>query len=189
MSALAYKPILPRKRPLWLLVLGVMLFFGFHQERAKIQLNHYIDVMQKNPELQEMSEGSRATWWAAHPQPKRIHYYVMESTWGGFHRHSIGELIWMKWALSAVILLVFFGLDALFLRTTGHFERWPWLIVMYGLAGAIMVVFIVLVPGKSGYSVAHEFLAFLQSPLPSLLIVLVPSLLERMRPPSTPLRD
>ena len=87
----------------------------------------------------------------------------------------------MKWALSAGILLVFFGLDALFLRTTGHLDRWPWLVVMYGIAGTIMATFVLLVPGKSGYSVAHEFLAFLQSPLPSLLIVLVPSLFERMR--------
>jgi hypothetical protein len=44
-----------------------------------------------------------------------------------------------------------------------------------------MAAFLVLVPGRAGYSVAHEFLAFLQSPLPSLLIVLVPSLFERMR--------
>jgi hypothetical protein len=44
-----------------------------------------------------------------------------------------------------------------------------------------MAAFIALMPGKSGYGVAHEFLAFLQSPLPSLFIVLVPSLIERMR--------
>ena len=52
---------------------------------------------------------------------------------------------------------------------------------MYAIAGTIMAAFLLLVPGKAGYSVAHEFLAFLQSPLPSLLIVLVPSLFERMR--------
>jgi hypothetical protein len=52
---------------------------------------------------------------------------------------------------------------------------------MYGLAGGVIAVFIAVVPGKSGYGVAHEFLAFLQSPLPSLFIVLVPSLLERMK--------
>ena len=52
---------------------------------------------------------------------------------------------------------------------------------MYAIAGTIMAGFLMLVPGKAGYSVAHEFLAFLQSPLPSLLIVLVPSLFERMQ--------
>ena len=186
MTTTVFKPILPRKRPLWLLILGHMLVIGFHQERAKIQLNHYMEVMRQNPVLQELPQDARAAWWEANPQPKRIHYYIMESTWDGFHRYSLRELGWMKWGLSSLILIVFFGLDALFLRTTGHIERWPWLIVMYGLAGAIMAVFIALIPGKSGYSVAHEFLAFLQSPLPSLLIVLVPSLLERMQPPPAP---
>jgi hypothetical protein len=94
---------------------------------------------------------------------------------------TLTQLKGLKWGLSLLILLAFFALDGLFLKTTGHIDRWPWLVVMYGLAGAIMAVFIALVPGKSGYGVAHEFLAFLQSPLPSLFIVLVPSLIERMR--------
>ena len=41
--------MLPRRRPLWLLVLAVMLVFGFYQEKAKIQLNHYVEVLQQNP--------------------------------------------------------------------------------------------------------------------------------------------
>ena len=183
MSAPTYKPMLPRRRPLWVLVLLGMLVFGFYQERAKVQLNHYIHVLQENPGLIDMSPELRHKWWDVHPQPKRIHYYVIEQTWSGFHRYSLPELTRMKWALSIGILVVFFVLDALFLRTTGHFERWPWLIVMYAIAGSIMAGFLVLVPSETGYSVAHEFLALLQSPLPSLLIVLVPSLFERMQAP------
>lgn len=181
MSQHRVKPMLPKRRPAWVLVLIGMLIFGFYQERAKIQLNHYIQVLDQNPNLEDLSPELREQWWDANPQPKRIHYYIMEGTWTGFHGYSQQELMRMKWALSAGILLVFFGLDALFLRTTGHLDRWPWLVVMYGIAGTIMATFVLLVPGKSGYSVAHEFLAFLQSPLPSLLIVLVPSLFERMR--------
>ena len=181
MTAPRNKPIIPRRQPLWIVVLVCMLVFGFYQERAKVQLNHYIQVLQENPGVAEMPAELREKWFDVNPQPKRIHYYVMERTWNGFHRFSRPELARMKWALSVGILLVFFALDTLFLRTTGHFERWPWLIVIYAIAGTIMAVFLVLVPGKAGYSVAHEFLAFLQSPLPSLLIVLVPSLLERMR--------
>lgn len=181
MTDSAVQPILPRRRPLWALVLMGMLVFGFYQERAKIQLNHYIQVLEANPGVVEMSPELREKWWDVNPQPKRIHYYIMEGTWNGFHRYSLPELGRMKWALSIGILIVFFGLDALFLRTTGHFDRWPWLIVMYAIAGTIMACFLLLVRGKAGYSVAHEFLAFLQSPLPSLLIVLVPSLFERMR--------
>jgi len=173
--------MLPRRRPLWLLVLAVMLVFGFYQEKAKIQLNHYVEVLQQNPGVAEMPPELRAKWWDVNPQPKRIHYYIMQGTWDGFHSMNLNQLKSLKWWLSIFILLVFFALDGLFLQTTGHLNRWPWLVVMYGLAGAIMAVFIVLVPGKSGYGVAHEFLAFLQSPLPSLFIVLVPSLIERMK--------
>jgi hypothetical protein len=183
MTPPSLKPILPRRRPYWVLVLAGMLVFGFYQERVKIQLNHYVHVLQEHPEVAEMPPELREKWWDVNPQPKRIHYYIMESTWNGFHRYSLKELGRMKWALSLGILVVFFALDALFLRTTGHIERWPWLIIMYGIAGTIMAGFLVLVPGKAGYSVAHEFLAFLQSPLPSLLIVLVPSLFERMQAP------
>lgn len=173
--------MLPRRRPLWLLVLAVMLVFGFYQEKAKIQLNHYSQVIEQYPEVASLTPEMRAQWWEENPQPMRIHYYIMRGTWDGFHSMTLTQLKGLKWGLSLLILLAFFALDGLFLKTTGHIDRWPWLVVMYGLAGAIMAVFIALVPGKSGYGVAHEFLAFLQSPLPSLFIVLVPSLIERMR--------
>ncbi len=184
MNAHTNKSILPWSRPLWLLVLAVMLVFGFYQQRAKVQLNHYIQVLQENPDVANMSPKLRHNWWLDNQQPQRIHYYTMEHTWSGFHCYSLSELALMKWALSIGILLAFFGLDALFLQTTGHFERWPWLMVMYSIAGIVMGGFLILVPGKAGYSVAHEFLAFLQSPLPSFLIVLVPSLFERRMPRS-----
>lgn len=189
MKSESFPPILPRRRPFWLLVLVLMLVFGFYQEKAKIQLNHYIEVMKENPEMSAMSDEARAKWWESNPQPKRIHYYIMTSTWSGFHSFDLDELIWMKWMLSAGIVLIFFLLDGLFLKTTGHFHRWPWLLVIYFLAGAIMGAFMVLVPGRSGYGVAHEFLAFLQSPLPSLLIVLVPSLIERAKQEGGPRRS
>ena len=121
MTTTVFKPILPRKRPLWLLILGLMLVFGFHQERAKIQLNHYMEVMRQNPVLQELPQDARAAWWEANPQPKRIHYYIMESTWDGFHRYSLRELGWMKWGLSSLILIVFFWPGcALFAHNGSH---------------------------------------------------------------------
>lgn len=176
-----HRPMLPRRRPFWVVVLAVMLVFGFYQEKAKIQLNHYTQVMEQYPEFANFSKEMRAQWWAENPQPLRIHYYIMRGTWVGFHGMTLAQLKRLKWGLSVLILLAFFALDGLFLKTTGHIDRWPWLIVMYGLSGTIMAIFITLVPGRSGYGVAHEFLAFLQSPLPSLFIVLVPSLIERMQ--------
>tara|TARA_B110000285_G_scaffold234250_1_gene310550 strand:+ start:1178 stop:1735 length:558 start_codon:yes stop_codon:yes gene_type:complete len=174
-------PILPWKRPIWLVVLLGMLVFGFYQELAKVYLNHYIDTVQRYPELESLGAAERAGMWQQINQPKRLQYYVIRGTWSGFHTLSLKELVAMKWIMSVFILLVFFVFDGLFLKTTGHLHRWPWLVVIYGMAGLIMAFFMLVIPGKTGYSVSHEFLAFLQSPLPSFLIVLVPSLLERMR--------
>ena len=99
MTARTYKPILPRRRPLWIVVLAGMLVFGFYQELAKVQLNHYVHVLQENPGVAEMSAELREKWYDVNPQPKRIHYYVMERTWNGFHRFApIGA---RKWALTS----------------------------------------------------------------------------------------
>ena len=174
-------PILPWKRPIWMVVLLGMLVFGFYQELAKVHLNHYIDTVQKHPEFESLHHSERAVLWEHINQPKRLQYYVIRGTWSGFHLMTLSDLKALKWAMSVFILLVFFVFDGLFLKTTGHFNRWPWLVVIYGMAGLIMGFFMLVIPGKTGYSVSHEFLAFLQSPLPSFLIVLVPSLLERMR--------
>ena len=73
MTAPTYKPILPRRRPLWIVVLAGMLVFGFYQERAKVQLNHYTHVLQDNPGVAEMPAELREKWFDVHPQPKRIH--------------------------------------------------------------------------------------------------------------------
>ena len=181
MSEMYAAPILPWKRPTWIVVLIGMLVFGFYQELVKVHLNHYIDTVVMNPEIEELGPSDRAMAWEQINQPKRLQYYVIRGTWSGFHGLSLTELTAFKWAVSLIILLIFFVFDGLFLKTTGHFHRWPWLVVIYGMAGLIMAAFMVAVPDKIGYSVSHEFLSFLQSPLPSFLIVLVPSLLERMR--------
>ena len=182
MKKKAAQPILPWKRPLWIIVLIGMLVFGFYQELAKLHLNHYTDTLIRNPELGLLGAEDRAALWEQFYQPRKLQYYVIESTWKGFHSFSLNQLHVFKWVLSFGILLVFFVFDGLFLKTTGHFARWPWLVVIYGMSACVIAVFMLTLPGAVGYTVAHEFLVFLQSPLPSFLIVLVPSLLERMRP-------
>jgi hypothetical protein len=174
------RPILPWKRPLWIAVLFGMLVFGFYQELAKLHLNHYTDTLRRNPELDALGADDRAVLWAEFHQPKQLQYYTIQGTWSGFHSFSLRQLHLLKWLLSLGILLVFFVFDGLFLKTTGHFNRWPWLVVIYGMSGCVILVFMLAFPARTGYAVAHEFLGFLQSPLPSFLIVLVPSLLERI---------
>ena len=181
MSVKQFPPMLPWKRPAWVLVLLAMLVFGFYQQFAKVHLNHYSQTLSMYPEMDAADADTRAAWWNELNHPRRVHYYILNGTWEEFHRMTIRELTVGKWLLSAGILLVFFLLDGLFLQTTGHIKRWPWLVVLYLLAGFVMLVFSLGIRGTIGYSVVHEFLSFLQSPLPSLIIVLVPTLFERMR--------
>ena len=83
-------------------------------------------------------------------------------------------------ALSAAILLIFFVLDVLFLRAMGVAERVPWLVLIYLTAGIPMVGLGFSSPGEPWYALARDMLGFLQSPLPSVMVVLVPWFLARM---------
>ncbi len=77
----------------------------------------------------------------------------------------------------------FFALDALFLRAAGVGDRWKLLLMMYAASGGVVALFWV-VDGRGGaeapgYNVAREVLGFLQSPMPSLMLVLLPWLRDR----------
>ena len=71
-------------------------------------------------------------------------------------------------------------LDVLFLRATGVAERVPWLVVIYVTAGIPMAGLEFSSPGDAWYVLARDLLGFLQSPLPSVMVVLVPCFLDRM---------
>ena len=88
-----------------------------------------------------------------------------------------------KWGLMVAIVLSFFILDALFLRAVGVGDRWRILLLIYGASGLVVAVFWFL-DGRAGavdpgYNVAREVLGFLQSPMPSLMLVLLPWLRDR----------
>ena len=88
-----------------------------------------------------------------------------------------------KWGLMVAIVPSFFVLDALFLRAVGVGDRWRILLLIYGVSGLVVAVFWFL-DGRSGavdpgYNVAREVLGFLQSPMPSLMLVLLPWLRDR----------
>ena len=88
-----------------------------------------------------------------------------------------------KWGLMVAIVLGFFVLDALFLRAAGVGERWRLLMLIYAASGLVTAVFWALDgqagQSEAGYNVAREVLGFLQSPLPSLMLVLLPWLRNR----------
>ena len=173
------QPLLNWRKPWWLVVLGAMLGFGLLQEQSKIKVNHYLrvgDVQQ----FWDDDAPTRATWWDAHAPVGRHNFYVSRATWPLFHGLSRAQLVAFKWGLSAAILLLFFVLDVLFLRATGVPERVPWLVLIYVTAGIPMVGLGFSSSGEPWYALARDMLGFLQSPLPSVMVVLVPWFLARM---------
>lgn len=178
------RPNLSLRRPGWLVVLSAMLGFGLLQEQAKIKVNHYLKVGDA-ADFWSLDTPDREAWWVGHAPAGRHNFYVSRSTWPIFHGLDRGEVVAFKWGLSAAVLLVFFALDVLLLRAAGVAERTPWLVGMYIAASLPMLGFVVASPGGSMYALARDMLGFLQSPLPSLLVVLVPWFLDRMAKPSS----
>lgn len=175
------RPSLPWRRPWWLAVLLAMLAFGLVQEQAKIKVNHYLQVADDEQLWDEDAE-TRQAWWEKKAPVDRHNFYVSRDTWPMFHGFARAQLVRFKWALSAVILLAFLGLDVLLLRATGVAERMPWLFLIYASAGFPMLGLAFSTPGEGWYAFARTMLGFLQSPLPSVMVVLVPWFLERMAP-------
>ena len=76
--------------------------------------------------------------------------------------------------------MIFFVLDVMFLRAMRAGERVPWLVLIYAVVGVPMVGLAFSSPGEAWYALARDMLGFLQSPLPSMMVVLIPSFLSRM---------
>lgn len=188
------KPLLPRQKPWWIAVLFGMVLFGYFQEDAKIKLNHYTDVGNRfsdfytygfedcNGDATCMYE-TRKDWWDRFAPMSENNFYVTRDTFDVFHWWGAEELLRAKWILMVAILLGFFSLDALFLRAAGVGGRWKLLLMIYAASGLVVAVFWA-VDGRGGaeapgYNVAREVLGFLQSPMPSLMLVLLPWLRDR----------
>ena len=172
-------PILSTGRPWWALVLLAMLGFGLLQEQSKIKVNHYLKVGDEAGFWEDESS-MREAWWTSHAPVGRHNFYVSRDTWPFFHGLSRGELVAFKWALSGAILLIFFVLDVLFLRTTGVGDRVPWLVLIYLVASVPMVGLAFSRPGEPWYALARDMLGFLQSPLPSVMVLTIPWFLDRL---------
>ena len=179
---------------MWAVVLLCMGFFGYFQEGAKIKVNHYMAVGLRYPDFytykfeecewdaQCMYE-ARRDWWNRHAPQTRNNFYVTRDTFDIFHRWDEAEMLRAKWVLMVAIVMCFFVLDALFLRAVGVGDRWKLLLLVYAASGLVVVVFWT-VDGRGGaadpgYNVAREVLGFLQSPMPSLMLVLLPWLRDR----------
>ena len=194
MKERAILPLLPVKRPWWAAVLLAMVVFGYLQEDAKIKLNHYMAVGERYNDFYtykyeecdwdaQCMYDARKDWWDRFAPMSRNNFYVTRDTFEVFHGWGREEMARAKWGLMVVIVMCFFALDALFLRAAGVGDRWRILLLIYGASGLVVALFWA-VDGRggvadAGYSVAREVLGFLQSPMPSLMLVLLPWLRER----------
>lgn len=169
------------RKPWWLAVMATMLVVGFYQELAKIQLNDYLQTLAENPQLDAMTAEDRAQFWEASVAPRVVNYYEIHEPWPLFHHASLKTLRALKWALAVGIVALFFSLDALFLRVAAAWDLRGSLVVVYAMAGVVMALFAVMAPGEAGYAVARELLGFLQSPLPSFMLVFIRWLAARSR--------
>lgn len=183
-----------RSRPWWLLVLIAMVGFGYVQEDTKIKLNHYIamgdrfvDFYDFGHEACEWEEAcmaeKRKEWWEDYAPMCRTNAAYTRDTFEVFHHWDGEQMLRAKWGLMVAIVLGFFVLDALFLRAVGVADRWKLLLLIYAASGLVVALFWAL-DGRGGaedpgYNVAREVLGFLQSPLPSLMLVLLPWLRDR----------
>lgn len=175
----------PTKRsPWWTIVLLSMFGLGLVQEQAKIKINHYLAVA-TDSNLWEKEASHRKEWWDSNAPEGRHNFYVSRDTWGWFHRLSQSEMVAFKWGFSAMVLLGFLVLDMLLLKAWGVPERVQWLFAMYVTTGFPMVGFALSSPGDAWYALARECLGFLQSPLPSLLVIFIPVVLSRLNFEST----
>ena len=161
-------------KPIFILIL--MLAFGYVQENAKVRLNSYRSYADHSMGFYDLSSETRSTLTSTMLVPNFIHTLSKPS------------LVNLKWVLSASILLIFFLLDALFLKVSalpGAPSSAPWLILIYIGVSIPMFAFLILNPSphSSSYAVSRELLGFLQSPLPSLLLAYTPRLLKSQLPP------
>ena len=187
-------PLLPMRRPWWALALVVMIGFGYVQEDTKVKLNHYMAVGDRYADFYDFGHEEcewdrtcmiekRKMWWEGYAPLCRTNYAYTRDTYPVFHGWGRSEMTQAKWGLMAFIVLCFFALDALFLRAAGVPERWKVLLLIYAGSGFVTAVFW-FADGQAGaeeagYNVARELLGFLQSPMPSLMLVLLPWLQKR----------
>jgi hypothetical protein len=187
------QPLLPWRKPWWLLVVAAMILAGYGQTWGKSQLNCYMQALRENPQLNAMEPEQRALFWMKNT-PRltvmKVDYYENQNPWPLLHHASFKTLWIVKWTLALGIVVLFFSLDALFLKVADAWHLRAALATIYLIVCAMMGLFLSLAPGEfapgeGGYDVATELLGFLQSPLPSFMLVFVRWLHARGRPPAS----
>ena len=159
-----------RRRPWWVVLLVAMIWLGWKQDQMKIAINHYI------------STGDELGWWDSEPSTtSRVAQWevVSPTPFNWIHSTSRQQMSALKWGFSAAVLFLFLLLDVAFLRSWGVAHRWPLLLSMYALSLIPLAGLALSDEGAPWYTLGRACLGFLQSPLPSAMVVALPWFVNR----------
>ena len=151
-------------------LLVAMIWLGWKQDQMKVEINHYI------------STGDQLGWWGAEPSaPTRAAQWevVSQASFNWIHSASRQQMSALKWGFSAAVLFLFLLLDVAFLKAWGVAHRWPMLLSMYALSLIPMTGLALSEEGAPWYTLGRACLGFLQSPLPSAMVVALPWFVNR----------
>lgn len=161
-----------RRRPWWVALLVAMIWLGWKQDQMKVAINQYL------------STGDQLGWWDAEPSAtqRAAQWEVVSPVsfkWNWVHSASRQEMSALKWGFSAAVLFLFLLLDVAFLKSWGVSHRWPLLMSMYALSLIPMAGLAFSEEGAPWYTLGRACLGFLQSPLPSAMVVALPWFVKR----------
>lgn len=153
----------------------------YFQNWVRNQFYWYKEKLAVQPHLALLSDEERAALW----QEERI---KNPGRYAEVHEHAAhvldswtrSEIVALDYALMFVFMLVFFSLDALFLRVCNARAQLPFLKLIYFVVGTTLGVMVVLkqfLPNV--WDLDGGLLPFLMSPMPSFLLVLFPWMLRK----------
>lgn len=158
-----------------------MVVTGYFQNWVRNQFYWYKEKLAVQPQLAMLSDDERAAWW----QEERIqnpgrYAEVHERAAHVLDSWTCSEIVALDYALMFVFMLVFFSLDALFLRVCNARAQLPFLKLIYLVVGMTLGAMVILKQFlRNVWDLDGGLLPFLMSPMPSFLLVLFPWMLRR----------
>ena len=180
-SSAASDPLFPPGFPWWAIMVVFMVVTGYFQNWVRNQFYWYKEKLAVQPHLALLSDEERAAWWEEERIKNPGRYAeVHEEAAHILDSWTRSEIVALDYALMFVFMLVFFSLDAMFLRVCNARAQLPFLKLIYLVVGTTLGVMVILkqfLPNV--WDLDGGFLPFLMSPLPSFLLVLFPWMLRK----------
>jgi hypothetical protein len=156
----------------------VLIAAGFMLEKVKVSLNFVIEYSAKIPDYNEMDALEREACVESFRRNNPSDYFHSHEPFEYFFRLKSDELIWVKWRIAIIALLVFCALNTIsvWLILVDHVAL-RWLMFIYFLIilmAALFFFFEWFFGSDTGaLAVARKILAAGQSGIPAILILLI----------------